>query len=137
MVERIRNLMKRAKVSREKESDPSEPQAKRRKGQNLLLRYPVSNQIECDDSESLEQHQQAIAKELEKAKPRDSVLLPLLRSTYGERRMYILNEASCVKVIFEKFPSMRRPCVVCVRVLCYVLCIPVHSSFHRLSKICH
>ena len=106
--------MKRAKVSKEKDSDSSEPQPKRRKGQNLLLRYPMTNQPECEDTESLEQHRQAISKELEKAKPRDSVLLPLLRSTYGERRMFILNEASCVKGILERFPSMRRPSVVCV-----------------------
>jgi len=120
--------MKRAKVSKE-DSDLSEPQPKRRKGQNLLLRYPMTNQPECEDSESLEQHRQAISKELEKAKPRDSVLLPLLRSTYGERRMYILNEASCVKGILEKFPSMRRPCVVCMVMSCCSLLIPLSLSF--------
>jgi len=121
--------MKRAKVSKEKDSDLSEPQPKRRKGQNLLLRYPMTNQLECEDSESLEQHRQAISKELEKAKPRDSVLLPLLRSTYGERRMYILNEASCVKGILEKFPSMRRPCVVCMVMSCCSLLIPLSLYF--------
>ena len=132
MIERIFNLMKLAKVSKEKDSDPLEPQPKRRKGQNLLLQYSMTNQ-ECEDSESLEQHQQAISKELEKAKPRDSVLLPLLRSTYGEHRMYILNEASCIK---DKFPSMRRPFVVCMVMSC--CSILFHFAFFscRLSRTC-
>ena len=91
----------------------------------------MTNRPECKDSESLEQHQQAISKELEKAKPCDSVLVPLLPSTYGECRMYILNEASCVKDILEKFPSMRRPCVVCMVMSCCSLLIPLSLQIEQ------
>lgn len=57
-------------------------------------------------------HNKAIKVELAKAKPRDSVLLPLMRSTYGERRMFILNEATSVQSILEKYCALSRPAIV-------------------------
>ena len=51
----------------------------------------------CENAESLELHNKAIGAELAKPKPRDSVLLPFMRSTYGERRMFVLNEATSVR----------------------------------------
>ena len=63
----------------------------------------------CTDANSLEKHKKAIDTELGKAKPRESVLLPLMKSTYGERRMFILNEATSVAIILtirERKPSM-------------------------------
>ena len=73
------------------------------KGIELLRRYPVSSSsVVCfENSESLEQHTKAISNELSKLKPRDTVLLPLIKSTYNERRMFILNEATCVDSILE------------------------------------
>ena len=65
---------------------------------------------------SLELHNKAIGAELAKAKPRDSVLLPLMRSTYGVRRMFILNEAKCVQGILEK---LARPGMVSTSALYY------------------
>ena len=54
------------------------PIKKKKKGPDLLRRYPVGsyeNQA-YENEESLKQHESAIATELKKAKPRDGVLLP-------------------------------------------------------------
>ena len=50
-----------------------------------------------EDSDSLDVHKKAITDELAKSKPRDSVLLPLFKSTYHERRFFIQNEATTVQ----------------------------------------
>ena len=65
---------------------------KRRKGVDLLRRYPVNSDstLDSEKPETMDQHNNAITAELKKAKPRDSVLLPLLKSTYGERRIFVL-----------------------------------------------
>ena len=39
-------------------------------------------------ADTLEQHRRAIANEPGKAKPQDAVLQPLLKSMYGERRIW-------------------------------------------------
>lgn len=57
----------------------------------------------------MEQHNSAILTELKKAKPRDSILL---QATYGERRMFVLNEAVSVSEILEKHPALSRPAIV-------------------------
>lgn len=71
---------------------------KRKKGVDLLRRHPVSDStFGSENAETLQQHNNAIDKELKKAKPRDNILLPLLKSTYyGEQRMFVLNEAVSV-----------------------------------------
>ena len=50
-----------------------------------------------------EQHMKAIEDELKKAKPRNAVLLPLLKLTYPERRIYVQNDATSVTDILTKF----------------------------------
>lgn len=118
MVERVRNVIKqdskKAKRSLPLSDENSEmPPKKRKKGVDLLRRYPVNDStLGTENSESLEQHNNAILTELKKAKPRDNVLLPLVKSTYGERRMFILNEAVSVSDILEKHPSLTRPAIV-------------------------
>ena len=70
------------------------------KESEMTRRYPiVSTNVDIEDPSTLSKHQSAIAEELDKAKPRDTVLLPLLKSTYGERRLYIVNNSSSVKDI--------------------------------------
>lgn len=116
MVERVRNVIKRD--SKKAKGAPSEevPEPKRRrKGTDLMRRYPVSSNAPTDSSEnaeSLELHKKAIDAELDKAKPRESVLLPLMRSTYGERRIFILNEETSVHGILQKYQALSRPAVV-------------------------
>ena len=95
MVERVRNVIKRdSKKTKGAPSKETPEPKRRRKGIELLRRYPVSSSEMSENTESLDK---AIGAEFAKAKPRDSVLLPLMRSTYGVRRMFILNEAKCVE----------------------------------------
>lgn len=119
MITRIRNVTKRAKIKRPSSATESQvPDAKRKKsplvkGKELLLRrYPVGVEVLATDHDSLEVHNKAISDELAKPKPRDSVLLPLFKSTYHERRLYIQSEAVSVKQILEKYPALRRISIV-------------------------
>lgn len=118
MITRVRNVIKRDKVKRP-DMDAELPDAKRKncpatKGKDLLLRrYPVGVQEACvEDLDSIAVHKKAISEELRKAKPRDSVLLPLLKSTYHERRLYIQNDATSVKQILDKYPVLCRRLIV-------------------------
>ena len=69
----------------------------------------------AEDADSLEEHKKAIAAEVGKAKSRHSVLLPLMKSTYAEQRMFILNEATSVAVILTNHPALSRPTYTIVR----------------------
>ena len=120
MVERVRNVIKRdSKKTKGAPSEETPEPKRRRKGIELLRRYPVSSSETSENTESLELHNKAIGAELAKAKPRDSVLLPLMRSTYGVRRMFILNEAKCVQGILEKHKALARPAMVSTSALYY------------------
>ena len=118
MINRIRNVIKRdcKKTKRAVQEPDIQPDAKRRKkGFDLLRRYPVNSggsACVAEDAASLEEHKKVIATELGKARPRDSVLLPLMKSTYGERRIYILNEATSVAVILTNHPALSRTTIV-------------------------
>ena len=116
MVERLRNVIERdSKKSKASPSDKAPEPKRRRKGTDLLRRYPVNSNAPTDsneNAETLELHKKAINAELAKAKPRDCVLLPLLRSTYGERRIFILNEQTSVQGILQEYKALSRPAVV-------------------------
>ena len=87
-----------------------------------------------EDADTLEQHRRAIANELGKAKPRDAVLLPLLKSTYGEHRIFVLNEATSVKSILDKYPALSYPAVVSVPEIFLSVSEHVYCFSYRLTK---
>ena len=115
MVERVRNVIKADyKNSRQSGQDypmASSPKRPKRGVNTLLRRYPVSS-YEIGDPATTDKHNKAISDELKKARPRDTLLLPLLKSTYGERRMYIMNEAKSVTDVLGKYPALTRTAVV-------------------------
>ncbi len=81
----------------------------------LLRRYPVRGEgtvPPTEDPASLALHKKAIGDELAKSNPRDSVLLPLLKLTYTERRMYIQEAATSVSEILTENKALSRPAVV-------------------------
>ena len=49
----------------------------------------------------------ALQEEMKKAKPRDVLLLQLMKNTFHDRRMFIQNED-----ILEQYPALARPTVV-------------------------
>lgn len=115
MVERLRNVVKcDTKKTKRSLSEPDVVVAPKRKKKNdIMRRYPVqTNDIEYENEQSLEQHKRGIRNELAKSKPRDSVLLPLMRSTFGERRIFVLHEANSVESILNAYPTFSRPAVV-------------------------
>ena len=126
MVERIRNVIKRdaKSIDRTDECGATTPSTKRSKKEvELLRRYPMASncfQDTAENAETLGEHNKAIAKELAKKKSRDSILLPLMKSTYGDRRIYILNMSCSVSELLQKYPALLHPAVVCVLTLTLV-----------------
>ena len=104
------------KRSKQSNDNAATPTTKRKKKEvELLRRYPVVNNIPQDaeeNPETLEEHRKAIEKELTKKKPRDAILLPLMKSTYGDRRIYVLNVICAVGDLLVKYPALSRPAVV-------------------------
>ena len=114
MVERVRNVIKADhKKARQagQEPTPSSPKRQKKEKFSLIRRYPISS-YEVGDCATIEKHNQKILEELSKAKPRDTLLLPLLKATFGVRRMYVMNEATCVIDCLNKYPALSRAAVV-------------------------
>lgn len=116
MVERVRNVLKRDSKKGKHPLDTSAttpPVSKRKKDSDILRRYPINTiSDEVEDYETIGQHKKALATELSKAKPRDSVLLPLMRSTFQDRRMFILSEEVSVCGILQEYSALSKPAIV-------------------------
>ena len=65
-----------------------------------------------EDSASITEHNKAIVEELKKTKPRDTLLLSLMKSTFHSRRMFIHNDAANVADVLQHYPALVRPAVV-------------------------
>ena len=119
MLECIRNRDKQAKKKVKDSTNLGSPTAKRQRlvapKDDLLRRYPARIMDESvDDMYSVKQHKKAMEDEFKKAKPRDSVLLPLMKSTFKERRMFVQDDARSVEDILDAFPSLCRPALVSI-----------------------
>lgn len=120
MVERVRNVIKSDKKKSKRPlevAETSTPKRKSKKVDEILQRYPIgcTSINHSESSETLEQHKKAISAELSKSKPRDTVLLPLMKYTYSERRMLILgddNEEKSVKALLQLYPALSSLAVV-------------------------
>ena len=114
MVERVRNVIKadNKKTKRSGVDYPRPPSPKRHKksSSSLVRCYPVSSYEIGGDSATMDRHKAAIADEIRKGKPRDTLLLPLLK-TFGER-MFIINEATSVTDVLKHHPALVRTAVV-------------------------
>ncbi len=114
LMERVRNVIKYdTKKARKSGRDPPSSPKRHKKAANASLsrRYPVST-YELSDVATTERHNKAISDELKKSKPRDALLLPLLKATFGERRMFIMNDATCVADVLERHPALSRTAAV-------------------------
>ena len=65
-----------------------------------------------EDPRTFSEHNRALQNEMEKAKPRDSVLLPLMKNTFNERPIYMQNDATTVKETLEVYSALARPAIV-------------------------
>jgi hypothetical protein len=116
MLERVRNLIKSDKKKHGRSSSPSNSLSvsKARKTssvkEQLIRRYPIKSNDELpEDNSSVCKHLEAVDAEMQKKKPRDSVLLPLFKSTFPVRWHFIKNTAEDVKDILSKYPALKRP----------------------------
>ncbi len=80
-------------------------------------RYPVKIEAELDDSTSFDQHVKALSTEMENIKPETIIiLLPLMKRTFSNRRMYMQHDATSVKETLSIYPTLSRVAVVCYTV---------------------
>ena len=112
MVEQVQNIIEQDKkegVKRPPSEELSDLPKCKVKPSDLLRRYPVCTTSAgsiSSDPESLAKHESAMNAELAKSKPRDTVLLPLMKSTYHNSRNFILKEATSVASILSKYPAL-------------------------------
>ena len=111
MLERIRNVIKTDKKKRVDDSEeiPTTKRGRKIKADDLSHRYPVTMSAaqSAIDDETLRQHYKAIEEELTKPKPRDRVLLPLMKSTFYSRWLFVKNDAMNVKRHFGKISCFK------------------------------
>jgi disulfide oxidoreductase YuzD len=113
-MERVRNVTKYdTKKARKSGRDPPSSPKRHRKAANasLVRRCPVSS-YELSYVATTERHNKAVSDELKKSRPKDALMLPLLKVTFGERRIFIMNEATCVADVLERHPGLSRTAVV-------------------------
>ena len=115
-----------------REEDPSKvpPPKKTREAtikNDLLRRYPtrINDGTSSEDAASIAEHLKGVTSEMAKEKPRDSVVLPLMRTLFSSRRAYIEHDAEDVSNILEVYPALRRPSVVSD----FLPCIPWDSLY--------
>ena len=124
MLERIQNLIKSDRKKGGQNIPPTNS-PKRRKTtlcQEQLVRwYPIkSNEEVGEDEDSISQHTTAIDIEMKKTKPRDSVLLPLYKSTFAVRWKFIKNDAENVCDILQKYVALKHLKIVSIDIAVYV-----------------
>ena len=102
----------RKKTKAVQQQEEGMPKRSRTKADSLLRRYPPALSQELIDEETLQQHLKAIDNEIEKNKPRERVLLPLMKSTFACRCLFVRKDASNVVEILEQYPSLKIPSIV-------------------------
>lgn len=119
MLERIRNLIKTDRKKNKDVHSNGTPSALKRSKKSstkdqLLRRYPIKfdNSDLIEDPASVCQHIAAIGEEMKKAKPRESLILPLMKKTFRDRWEFVQHDALSVKDVMEKFPAFKFPAAV-------------------------
>ena len=119
MLERVRNLIKQdRKKSRTKDAShatsDSTPKCSRQKMDTMIRRYPVviSRSDSVLDKDTISWHMQALSQEMLKTKPRERIVLPLMKNTFSTRWIFVTKEAKSIKEILQKYPALKFPTVV-------------------------
>ena len=103
MMERVRNVAKNvAKSDKKRKGSPEgleQSAPKRSKVDKLIRRYPVTVSSEVVDMETMEQHHKAMEEERERSKPRDRILLPLMKAIFQNRLLHIRKDAGYYREI--------------------------------------
>ena len=59
-----------------------------------------------EDQRSINEHNKAILEEMKKLKPKDTLLLPLMKN--HDRRVFIQNDATSVAEILQVYPALHQ-----------------------------
>ncbi len=103
-------MRKRSKPAGE---SPKEKRTKKYSTESTLLRRYPAKQHTLTDADTVQQHIAAMNSEIAKKKPREIVVLPLLKQTYSSRRDFVTSpERSSVKEILEIYPGLKLPSAV-------------------------
>ena len=79
----------------------TEGPSKKLKPSSLMHRYPIKlHKPSAEDEEGIEKQMDALQAEMVKERPRDVLLLPLMKSTFSARRSVIQNEDQPVSCIY-------------------------------------
>ena len=108
----VEKSRKRTRTGPDVEDSTPKKRGRPKRSSNLESRYPLIQSNEPCDDVSQHQYMQAISKEIEKDKPRKDILLPLMKSTFGVRREYILNSDDSVFAKLVKYPALKTPSLV-------------------------
>ena len=127
MLERVRNLIKNDKRKSPASSDMvvSAPKRNKATDNSLIRRYPVRMPPHEEDAETIQQHVKAIQEEMTKTKPREHVLMPLIKNTSTERWLFIKENTPNVGVVIEKYPFLKLPAIVSNVCVCVCVCVCV------------
>lgn len=132
IMDRVYNVEKTRKRKAADDSMDATPKKRGRPKRvtSLETRYP-SIRPHGDDA-SQQQQKQALSKEMDKEKPRKDILLPLMKSTFYERRQYILDRDDSVLAKLEKYPALKMPPLV--GLLHAIVNSPLIVRLYSLSK---
>ena len=111
MIERIRNLIK---LDRKRGASIDQSPAPKRSNNKdkLQRRYPLTQNSPIVDLETFEEHNKAMVEEMKNRTPRDRVLLPLMKTTFQNRWVYVRKDATSVKSIITEYPCLKFPAIV-------------------------
>ena len=108
LMERLWNVIQTNKRKSKDQLDI--PSAKRHKGKedSLLRRYLSTVELHDQVNEdTAAQHCKLMNTEAAKNKPRNQIILPLMKVTYVTQSLYIRTEASSVKEILETYAALK------------------------------
>ncbi|XP_065902672.1 uncharacterized protein [Dysidea avara] len=111
MIERIRNLIK---LDRKRGASIDQSPAPKRSNNKdkLQRRYPLTQNSPIVDLETFEEHNKAMVEEMKNRTPRDRVLLPLMKTTFQNRWVYVRKDATSVKSIITEYPCLKFPAIL-------------------------
>lgn len=117
MLERVRNVIKADKRKRKDQLDTPSGKRPKVKEDLLLRRYPATSELHGQvDQETATQRCKLMNTEAAKTKPRNQIILPLMKVTYVTRSLYIRTEASSVQEILGTYAALKLPSVVSVQI---------------------
>ena len=85
--------------------------------------------MDPDNAKSRQRHVKAFEMELSKAELQDTVLLPLMKSIYCTRRLFVLNDANSVNSILDEYPALSHLAIVSESYLYCDRVVPLPTSF--------